>query len=222
MNLYSDQLSLSLLVFGWLSLLAMLIWSFKTAPWFKVKDDRGAQNIWLFVSLAVFLIWQLGASLGEGITFHFLLMTLMTLMFGVQFAFMGMLLALLGVTFYSDLGWWSLGLNAILMGIVPIAITQGMLRLSQRYLEQNFFVYVFFNAFLAAGIGVVVALLLGGLIMGLNEVHSFDYLAQQYFPFIPMMATPEGFVNGMLIAAIVALKPEWLCSFSDDTHLKGK
>ncbi|MBO1927856.1 energy-coupling factor ABC transporter permease [Thiomicrorhabdus sp. 6S2-11] len=220
MNLYAENLSLSLLVFGWLSLLGILGWALKTAPWYKVKSDSGAQNIWLFISVVVFFVWQLGASLGNGVTFHFLLMTMMTLMFGVQFAFIGMLLVLLGVTFFSDLGWLALGVNALLMGAVPILITQLMLRISERYLEQNFFVYVFFNAFLAAGVGVVLVLVLGGVIMGANEVHSFEYLAQHYFPFIPLMATPEGFVNGMLIAAIVLLKPHWLSSFSDATHLK--
>lgn len=222
MNLHAEGLGLTVLVFGWLGLIGMLGWSLKTAPWYKVKSDNGAQNIWLFISVVVFFIWQLGASLGAGVTFHFLLMTMMTLMFGVQFAFMGMLLALLGVTYFSELGWLALGINALLMGGLPILITQLMLRMSERYLEQNFFVYVFFNAFLAGGIGVVLSLTLGGIIMGVNEAHSFEYLAQHYFPFIPLMATPEGFVNGMLIAAIVLLKPHWLSSFSDRTHLDGR
>lgn len=222
MNLYAESLGLATLVFGWLCLLGMLAWSLKTAPWFKVKGDSGAQNIWLFISVVVFFVWQLGASLGDGITFHFLLMTMMTLMFGMQFASIGMLMALVGVTFFSELGWLALGINALLMGILPIIFTQLMLRLSERFLEQNFFVYVFFNAFLAAGIGVVATLLLGGVVMGLNEAHSFEYLAQHYFPFIPLMATPEGFLNGMLIAAIALFKPQWLSSFSDRTHLNGK
>ncbi|BBP45409.1 membrane protein [Thiosulfatimonas sediminis] len=222
MNLYAQGLSLTWLVFGWLGLFGMLIWALKSAPWYKVRNDKAAQNIWLFISVVVFFVWQLGASLGDGVTFHFLLMTLMTLMFGVQFAFLGMLLALLGVTYFSALGWMAFGVNALLMGVLPIVITQLMLRFSEQFLEQNFFVYVFFNAFLAAGIGVVATLSLGGLIMGLNEVHSFAYLAQHFFPFIPLMATPEGFVNGMLIAAIIMMKPHWLSTFSDQSHLQGK
>ncbi|MBN2647129.1 MAG: energy-coupling factor ABC transporter permease [Thiotrichales bacterium] len=222
MNLSAEGLGLPSLLLGWLSLLAMLGWSLRTAPWFKVTRDRSAQHIWLFISVVVFLAWQLSASLGNGISFHFLLMTLMTLMFGVQFAFLGMLLALIGLTLFSQLGLWALGINALIMGIVPIMMSQGMLMLSRRFLEQNFFVYVLFNGFLAAGISMVAALLLGGIVLGLNQVYGFEYLSTHFFPFIPLMAIPEGFVNGMLLAAIVVMKPHWLSSFQDRDFINGK
>ena len=222
MNLTADSLGLSTLVFGWLLLLASLAWTLKRAPWHKVKGDRGAQNVWLGMTLIVFLVWQFGAQLEEGIHFHFLLMTLMTLMFGVEFALFGAVLVLIGLSFYTGMGWQAIGINATLMALVPIWITYGFVRISERYLEQNFFVYVFFNGFLAGGIAVVLTLIGGGVIMGLNEVYSFEKLARDFFPFIPLMATPEGFINGMLIAMLIVLKPHWIATFHDETHLKGK
>jgi len=222
MNLFADSLGLSTLVFGWLCWGAALIWALIKAPWFKVKGDRSAQNIFLAMTVVVMLIWQFGASLGDGLTFHFLLVTLMVLMFGAQFAMIGASLALLMVTFYADLGWLGLGINGFLMILVPVLITSMLVYMSEHYLEQNFFVYVFFNGFLAGALSVVTALSLGGMVMWLNDVFPPKVLAENFFPFIPMMATPEGFVNGMLIAAIIAFKPEWVATFHDDTHLNGK
>jgi len=65
----------------------------------------------------VFLLWQLSASLGGGLTFHFLMMTLLTLMFGAQFALLSMSLALLGVTFEGGLGWLSFGFKRTINGV---------------------------------------------------------------------------------------------------------
>ena len=222
MNLVAEGLGLPTIVAGWLVLLISLVWALSTAPWHKVDGDRGAQHVWLGAAVIVFFVWQFGASIDDGLTFHFLLMTLMTLIFGPQFSLMAMFLALLGVTWQSELGWLSMGINAVIMGLIPITITWGMYKIGAKILEPNFFVYVFFNGFLSAAIGVVVALGLGTGVLLVNEVYTFEKLAQGFIPLIPLMATPEGFVNGMLLAALVLLKPNWLATFHDRNYINGK
>ncbi|MDX1352544.1 MAG: energy-coupling factor ABC transporter permease [Thiomicrorhabdus sp.] len=222
MNLVAESLGLTTIVGGWVLFALVLGWAFKTAPWHKVDGDKNAQHVLLAMAVVIFLVWQLGASLDNGITFHFLLMTLMTMMFGPQFAIMAMLLALVGVVFQSGLGWLSLGINAVLMGVVPITVTWLMYRLGARFLEANFFVYLFYNGFLSAAVGVVLSLSLGAVLLSLNEVHSFEVLKQSFIVYIPLMATPEGFVNGMLLGAFVLLKPHWVATFHDNTYLKDK
>lgn len=222
MNLVAETLGLSTVVGGWVFFILVLLWAIKTAPWHKIETDKGAQHVLLGMVVIVFLVWQFGASLDGGITFHFLLMTLMALMFGPQFAIMGMLLALLGVTIQADLGLLSLGINALLMGVVPVAITWGMFRLGAKFLEANFFVYVFYNGFLSAAVGVVASLGLGAIVLLLNDAYSYEFMKQSFIPFIPLMATPEGFVNGMLIGALIVLKPEWISTFHDRTYINGK
>lgn len=220
MNLLADTLTLPFIVAGWLLFLGTLFWAFKTAPWHKIEGDKGAQNVLLAAVVVVFFVWQISASLGEGLTFHFLLMTTLTLMFSPQFALIGMSLALMGITFEAGLGWLSFGLNGIVMGVLPIIITALMLKVANRFLEKNFFVYLFFNAFLAAAIGGVVALSVGGWILWVSEAHSLDVLQQTYLPFILLMAVPEGFVNGLVIMAMILLKPQWVSSFRDQSYFK--
>lgn len=222
MNLFAESLGFPTLVAGWILLVFSLVVALKTAPWHKVKEDRSAQNVWLAMSLIVFLTWQFSAQLAPGISFHFLLMTMMTLMFGWQFALMGALLATIGIAFYAPTGWQAIGVNFALMALLPVWITTLFVQMSVRYLDQNFFVYIFFNGFLAGGVSSVLALSIGGIVMILDEVHSVTTLEQVFFPFIPLMAIPEGFVNGMLMAALIVLKPHWISSFHDRTHLSGK
>lgn len=222
MNLIADDLGLSTIVAGWLILLSSLVWALKTAPWHKIDGDRGAQHVLLAMTVIVFFVWQFSAALDNGLNFHFLLMTLLALMFAPQFAIMSMVLAMIGVTFQSDLGWLALGINATLMGVIPIAITWLMFKLGAKFLEANFFVYVFYNGFFSASVGAVVSLALITLVMLTNETHSLETLKQSFIPFIPLMATPEGFVNGMILAALVILKPNWLSSFHDRNYINGK
>lgn len=222
MNLVAETLGLSTIVGGWVFFILVLVWAFTSAPWHKVNSDKGAQHVLLAMVVILFLVWQFGASLDGGITFHFLLMTLMTLMFGPQFAILGMLLALVGVTIQADLGLLSLGVNAMLMGVVPVVITWAMFKLGAKFLEANFFVYIFYNGFLSAAVGVVVSLSLGAVVLHLNEVYSDEFLRQNFIAFIPLMATPEGFINGMLIGVLIVLKPHWVSTFHDRTYIKGK
>jgi len=222
LNLIADTLGLPTIIGGWLILLGALGWALKTAPWHKVEGDRGAQHVLLAFTVIVFFVWQFGASLGSGITFHFLFMTLMTLMFAPQFAIMGMLLALLGVTFQSDLGWLALGVNAVVMGLIPIAVTWFLFKLGARFLEANFFVYVFYNGFFSAAVGIVLSLVFATFILLINDAYSYEFLKQSFIPYIPLMATPEGFINGMVLAALIVLKPNWISTFHDRTYINGK
>ena len=220
MNLSAEGLGLPWLVGSLLIWAGLLVWAFKTAPWYKVANDRSAQHVLLAAAVVVFLVWQFGASLGSGITFHFLLMTSLTLMFGPQFALIGMSLALFGVVLESGLGLLALGMNAVLMGVVPVFITWWMARWAYRRLDHNFFVFVFFNGFLSAAVGVVVSLGLAATVLFAAEVHSAETLKQSFIPFIPLMATPEGFLNGMLITAFILFKPQWVSSFNDKEYFK--
>lgn len=213
MNLATESLTLPFIVGGWLLFMFSFMWAIKTAPWHKVNGDKGAQHVLLGSALLVFLLWQLSASLGGGLTFHFLMMTLLTLMFGTQFALIAMTLALTGVVFESGLGWQSFGLNAVLMGLVPIAITALLLRFSKAYLELNFFVFILLNAFFAGAVGVVASLGLGAWVMWVTEAHTLDVLKQSFIPFIPLMAMPEGFLNGFLMAGLLIFKPDWVSAF---------
>ncbi|MDG6777514.1 energy-coupling factor ABC transporter permease [Thiomicrorhabdus sp. zzn3] len=220
MNLVADSFALHWLVGGLLIWAGLFAWALKTAPWYKVQGDKPAQHVLLGAAFVVFLVWIFGASLGDGITFHFLFMTTLTLMFGPQFAFMAMSLALLGVTLQLDLGLMALGLNAVLMGVIPILITWWMARWAFRVLDRNIFVFVFFNAFLSAALGVVVSLGVAAWVLYAADVHSYKMLKQSFIPYIPLLATPEGFVNGMLMMAFVLFKPEWVSSINDRDYFK--
>lgn len=221
MNLQDDGLSWVWALSGALLYLIAMIWSLRTAPWHKVSDKE-SQHVFLGVTVMVFFLWNSGASIGSGLTFHLLMAALTTLMFGAQFAMISMSLALLGVTALGNAGWIAYGLNAVLMGVIPVLIIWWIAIWSYRYLERNFFVFILLNGFLAAGLASIITLGLSAGVMVWSGIQSIETLEQSFIPYIPLMAIPEGFVNAMLLLALVLMKPEWVSCFTDEQYLKGK
>lgn len=222
MNFQDEGFSLMWMVGGGLVLLLSMSWAVKTAPWYKVVDDRSAQHVLLGASVVFFLVWNFAATIGSGLSFHLLLMTLSVLMFGAQFALMSAFLALLGVAIVGNAGWQVFGLNFMVMAFLPVMISWWLTKLAYRYLDRSFFVFVLFNGFFVAAFSTFVALIFSAGVMALSEVQTLATLKQSFLPYIPMMVIPEGFVTGMTVGAMILIKPHWLSCFTDEQFLKGK
>ncbi len=221
MDLPSDLLPASVL---WLSLIlfAWLLWrAVRAAPWGKLRDNE-AMHVFLGTCVILLLLWNLRAGVAPGLNFHILAVTSMTLMFGWAFALFGVCLILVGSTLMGPGGWETFALNALLMGAIPILLTRVFLVTAQRWLPHNFFIYIFINAFLAAGLGALLTTSAAVLILTLSDVYSFKALTYEYLPYFPLMFFSEAVLNGMLMTVLVAVCPAWVASFDDDLYLKGK
>ena len=107
-------------------------------------------------------------------------------------------------------------------GAIPILVTLLLLRFAQRKLPYNFFVYIYVNGFLAAGLSIVAANLAGALLMMMADSRSSEWLSYQYYPYFPLIFFSEALLNGMIMTALVALRPGWVASFDDNLYLKNK
>jgi uncharacterized membrane protein len=221
MDVPSGLLSLAWLMPAWLLFALVTAAAVRAAHWPRLRDSADL-NVWLGATLVVMLLWLIRGGISPGLGFHILGVTSLTLMFGWAFAWLSLLLVLLATTAYGLGGWETLAVNALLMGGIPILLTQGLLRLSQRYLPHNFFIYTLLNAFLAAGLSSLVAkLAVVGLLL-LAGAQRFEAVAYEYLPWLPMMFLSEALINGMIMTMLVALRPEWVSSFQDDLYLKDK
>lgn len=193
--------------------------SLRHAAWGYVRE-----HVHIYLGAIVFasLIWLLRAGIGSNLNFHFLGMTVMTLMFGWR-------LALIAATAVVSITFWRLGsgllaipINTLVMGGIPILITYFMLRWSQRHLPTNIFIFVFVNAFLAAILSIVAVVLVGSLLLWWTETFSAYYLQTYYLPYIPLLMFPEGLINGMLTAIAVVYAPQWIPVFDDARYLRKR
>jgi len=192
-----------------------------TAPWSKVVDNE-ASHVYFGAIIMLILVWLLRGGIQPGLDYHLLGVTLLCLMFEWQFALFAVSAVLLVSTWQGPAGWEAFGINAFTMGIVPILFTRISLYICQRRLPHNFFIYIFVNAFLAAGLAILMASLASAFIQQQAGVHSAATIGSDFLLILPMLMFGEGFLNGAVITLVVAYKPQWVATFHDRWYLQGK
>ncbi len=111
---------------------------------------------------------------------------------------------------------WADALSAtVWLGVVPATLALALGALVRRYTGTKPFVYVLGRAFFGTVVCVFTAGMLsqwsGHLLPGVGDELS---LVARW-----LMAWGDGFVTGMIAAIFVALKPEWLATWSDRLYL---
>ncbi|MEA3411371.1 MAG: energy-coupling factor ABC transporter permease [Pseudomonadota bacterium] len=188
------------------------------SPWRRLVDSEQL-NVFLGACVSLLVLWTMRAGVMPGLNFQILGVATLTLMFGGPLAFLGVTIVIAGTTWNADGAWSLVPLNALVSGGVPILVTNGMLWLARRRLPRNYFVYVFINAFLAAGVGAAGVVLLSAAIMVLAGTHTADAVAYGFLPYTPMIFFAEAMMNGMLMAIFAAYRPGWVVSFDDRLYL---
>ncbi|OQX30478.1 MAG: molecular chaperone DnaJ [Candidatus Sedimenticola endophacoides] len=221
MELKGELFSAGVGLWFWLVYLALLFNALRLAAW---RGLLGENRLHLFLGtcVALVLLWSVRAEVNAGLSFHLLGLPVVTLMFGWSFGMLAGSLALLGVNLNLGGGWGNYALNALVLVAVPVSLTQAALVLARSLLPKNFFIYVLVNGFLAAGLVMVVTCYLAAGLLVLGGVYEYAELDETFLLFVPLMAMPEAFLNGWIITVMVAMRPQWVYSFSDAQYIKGK
>ncbi len=206
---------------AWVIFIFITLQAFFALDWRRLASPADG-NVWFFATLLVALLWLLKGGISPGLGFHILGVTTLALMFGAAFSWVSVCLITLGTSLYGLGSLDTIALNAILMGWVSIHITLGLLKLCQRYLPHHFFIYIFVNAFFAAGISSLISKVLVVIFLLVMGQGDYATIAYEYLPYFPMMFISEALVNGMAMTMLVSLRPQWVCTFDDARYLHGK
>ena len=191
-----------------------------TAPWSKLADSE-AQHVFLGTIVCLSLLWVIRGGIQAGLGFHLLGATLLCLMFEWQFALIAVSLVVVISTFQGNAGWEALGLNLVIMGVMPILLTRVVLYISQRWLPHNFYIYIFVNAFLTGGLSLILVGVSSAWIQHLSGVHADGTIFRNFVQIIPLLVFGEAFLNGGVITLVVAYRPQWIATFHDRWYLKS-
>ncbi len=191
------------------------------APWGRLRDSEQL-HVFLGAVVCLVLLWHIRAEVNPGLAFHLLGITVVTLMFGWSLGVIASSLALLGVSLNAGVGWDAFVINAVVTGVLPATLTQVLLVLIRHFLPRNFFIYVLVNGFLCAGLVGIVCGYLATWLLIWSGAYTYAELEQTFLPFFPLMFLPEAMLNGWLTVIMVAFRPEWVGSFSDEQYIRGK
>jgi len=202
-----------------------LLWAALWAPWRRLTDGQ-QMNVWMGTIVVLMLVWSMKAGVKPGLNLHMLGATAFTLMFGRQLALLGLSIVLAAVTYNATFkgiqGWQPFALNALALVVFPVFVTHAILRLVERRLPANIFVYIFISAFFGAALTVVATGMLTALLLWLSGAYSGALLLSDYVPFYILLGFSEAWLNGAAITLMVVYYPHWVGSFDDRRYLWQK
>ena len=133
----SDWLWLANFVFGLFFYRAV-----RHAHWRILLDNGIMVNALVGLLFGAFVFWQFNAGIRPGFNFHILGSTLFMLMFGWQIATVSITLVMLATWLRADASLVTLGINGLLMVVIPVMFSEWLLRFSKRNLPKNLFLFV--------------------------------------------------------------------------------
>lgn len=209
----------------WLGNALFLTWlylSLRRATWRTLLDNRIMVNALVALTLGAFAMWQMNAGFRPGFNHHILGATLFVLLFGKHIASLALALVMLATWLRLNMDLLSLGLNGLVMIVVPVLFSDWLLRVVQRNLPKNFFVYVLVNGFLCGAFAMLLTVASATLLMLGLTAYTWQAIVYNYLIATPIIMLTEAFTTGVLITSFTVFMPEAVTSFSDKDYLDGK
>lgn len=192
-----------------------------TAPWTTWLGRPDRQHAWLGTIALLVLLWSMRAGITPGLSFQFLLVTVLTLMHGWRLALVGVAAVLAGECLLQGgtAPWSAWAANFLCYGVVPVAFVHALHGAVQRWLPHNYFVYFFGTVFFGSMLAFNLAGFARIALLAANGTLAQAQLASEYLVWLPMVSLAEAFINGIVMAMAVVYRPEWVSSFDDRLYL---
>ena len=206
---------------GWAGVVVLLWFSWRSGEFSRLKD-AARLNLFLGISVALMVLWQIRTGIRPGLSFHILGASLATLMFGFWRGWLAAGLAALAVALTGKASLASLGLETMIFCALPAAFTHHLFRLVDRKLPNHFFIYVLVNGFFGAALAILLSALVSTAVMFLSGAYALAYLREYYMPYFILLAWSEALTTGMWVTLLAVYRPEWLETFDDDRYIRNK
>jgi len=217
-----ELLAPSSLQFGWMGYLVLLLLAFWRAPWLELFSDFRRQHLLFGTVLGLFLLWLLRRDFPSGISFHFIGMTAVVLLLDWPLAIVAGFLAQLGLVLLGRQELAAMGVNGLLLVLVPVLVTECCALWVERFQPRNLFVYIFCSGFFPAGLAAVVCCVLGWLLLWWGGVYELPASGlDDSAGYLWLVMFPEAFINGTVITALVVFCPDWLETFNRSRYLQA-
>lgn len=195
-------------------------WLFATIGyWFAISNirqqARSDRLLWaplIIATITLVVLWQIRAGTLPGLSLHLLGGMLCTLVFGPALAVLPMTVALASVTLATGADWSSFGLNACLMVLWPVLISQNLARLVSR-LPTNIFVFIFLGGFFSSAVVVLLTGWLLTIVLWLMQFYSWGGMLEDFASYWLLVAFSEAWLSGMLLTVLVVYRPERVALF---------
>lgn len=209
------------LTLGWVGYVVLLVWAVARTRWVELFTDSRRQHLLFGTVFALFALWLVRRDFDNGVSYHFIGMTAVTLLLDWPLAIVGGLLAQVGLILLGRQDLAAMGVNGLLFIGLPVLVTEVCAILVERAQPKNLFVYIFCSGFFPAALAAVCSLLLGLGLLWMDGLFPMPPWIEDFIGYLWLIMFPEAFINGMLISALVVFQPEWLETFNRTRYLQA-
>ncbi len=217
----AELLSDSTLLTGWVIYCLALCWAVIRAPWVELFSDTRRQHLLFGSVLAIFLLWLVRRDFESGLSFHFIGLTAVTLLLDWPLAILAAFLAQLGLMALGHQDPSAIGMNGILLILIPVAVTEICALLVERRKPKNLFVYIFFSGFFPAALAALFCILASLGVLLVDGRYPMPPWLDDFAGYIWLVMFPEAFINGTAVTALVVFYPDWLETFNRSRYLQA-
>ncbi|QRY81456.1 energy-coupling factor ABC transporter permease [Pseudomonas sp. PDNC002] len=217
----AQLLSEETLEIGWAIYLPIVAWAIWRAPWLELVSDFRRQHLVFGTMLGLFLLWLVRRDFASGVSFHFIGMTAVTLLLDWPLAIIVGLVAQLGLCAIGRQDWAAIGINGILLILIPVLITEVAAILVERRQPRNLFVYIFCSGFFPAALAAVCSLMLGLGLLWMDGLFPMPPWIEDFIGYLWLIMFPEAFINGTIVTGLVVFYPDWLETFNRTRYLQA-
>lgn len=217
----AQVLSEETLAFGWAIYLPAVAWAIWRAPWLELVSDFRRQHLVFGTMLGLFLLWLVRRDFASGVSFHFIGMTAVTLLLDWPLAIIVGLVAQIGLCAIGRQDWAAIGINGILLILIPVLITEVAAILVERRQPRNLFVYIFCSGFFPAALAAVCSLMLGLGLLWMDGLFPMPPWIEDFIGYLWLIMFPEAFINGTIVTGLVVFYPDWLETFNRTRYLQA-
>jgi uncharacterized membrane protein len=217
----AELLAGTTLAAGWLIYLPALLWAVWRAPWLELCSDLRRQHLLFGIMLGLFLLWLVRRDFDSGLSYHFIGMTAVTLLLDWPLAVLAGLAAQLGLLAIGRQDLAALGVNGVLLVLIPVLVTELCALRVERAQPRNLFVYIFFCGFFPAALATLLTLLGGLGLLWLDGLFPMPPWLDDFAGYLWLVMFPEAFINGTVVTALVVFYPDWLETFNRSRYLQA-
>lgn len=217
----AQLLSAETLEIGWAVYLPVVAWAIWRAPWLELISDFRRQHLVFGTMLGLFLLWLVRRDFASGVSFHFIGMTAVTLLLDWPLAVLVGLVAQLGLCAIGRQDWAAIGVNGLLLVLIPVVITELAAIFVERRQPRNLFVYIFCSGFFPAALAALCSLLLGLGLLWMDGVFPMPPWIEDFIGYLWLIMFPEAFINGTIVTGLVVFYPDWLETFNRTRYLQA-
>lgn len=199
----------------WVATLLPLL---RPAAWQPLREPWRL-NLWCAAIAVLFTLWCMRYGMKPGLALHLLGATILTLMFGPKLAQLALYVVAGGVAAAGFTGFESYPLTALVSASLPVLVSWQGLRLVERRLPPNLFVFIFVAGFLGAALAMAISAFATVALLAVTGAYDLRYLADYYLPYALLLSWGEAFITGMVMALMVAYYPKWVLLFDDKRYL---